>query len=95
VKRSYGTFQRSLRLPFPVDPEQVQASFENGVLTVMVPKIGRQERARRIQVQARRAGGQGSETAQGAQRTSGGTGTEGEDRGKAGALVQSSDTRSR
>ena len=48
-----------------------------------------------IQVQARRAGGQGSETAQGAQRTSGGTGTEGEDRGKAGALVQSSDTRSR
>ena len=94
VERSYGTFQRSLRLPFPVDPEQVQASFENGVLTVTVPKIGRQERSRRIQVQGRGAGGPGPETAQGAQRTSGGTGTEGEDRGKAGAPDQASDTRS-
>ena len=94
VERSYGTFQRSLRLPFPVDPEQVQASFENGVLTVTVPKTGRQERSRRIQVQARGAGGQGSETAQGAQRTSGSTGTEGEDRGRAGTPDQASDTRS-
>ena len=34
VERSYGTFQRSLRLPYAVDSEQVQASFENGVLTV-------------------------------------------------------------
>ena len=58
VERSYGTFQRSLRLPFPVDPEQVQASFENGVLTVTVPKTGRQERSRRIQVQGRVASGQ-------------------------------------
>lgn len=58
VERSYGTFQRSLRLPFPVDPEQVQARFENGVLTVTLPKTGRQERSRRIQVQGRGAGGQ-------------------------------------
>lgn len=58
VERSYGTFQRSLRLPFPVDPEQVQARFENGVLTVTLPKTGRQERSRRIHVQARGAGGQ-------------------------------------
>jgi HSP20 family protein len=52
VERSYGTFQRSLRLPFPVDPEQVKASFENGVLTVTLPKTGQQERTRRIQVQS-------------------------------------------
>ena len=38
VERSYGTFQRSLRLPYAVDSEQVQASFENGVLTVTLPK---------------------------------------------------------
>ena len=38
VERSYGTFQRSLRLPYAVESEQVQASFENGVLTVTVPK---------------------------------------------------------
>lgn len=50
VERSYGTFQRSLRLPFAVDPEQVRASFENGVLTVTLPKSARAERTRRIQV---------------------------------------------
>jgi HSP20 family protein len=60
VERSYGTFQRSLRLPYAVDSEQVLASFENGVLTVTVPKSGRQERSRRIQVQGRGVTGQGS-----------------------------------
>ena len=53
VERSYGTFQRSLRLPYAINPEQVQASFENGVLTVTLPKTERQERSRRIQVQGR------------------------------------------
>jgi HSP20 family protein len=50
MERSYGTFQRALRLPGPVEPEQVQASFENGVLTVTVPKTEQQERSRRIQI---------------------------------------------
>ena len=50
VERSYGTFQRSLRLPYAADPDQVQASFENGVLTVTLPKGKEQERSRRIQV---------------------------------------------
>jgi HSP20 family protein len=52
VERSYGTFQRSLRLPFAADPDRVQANFENGVLTVTVPKSKQQERSRRVQVQA-------------------------------------------
>jgi HSP20 family protein len=64
VERSYGTFQRSLRLPFPVAPEQVQARFENGVLTVTVPKTGRQERSRRIQVQGQGAGGPSTQDGQ-------------------------------
>ena len=51
-ERSYGTFQRSLRLPFPVNPDQVQARFENGVLHVTLPKTQPQERTRRIQVQS-------------------------------------------
>jgi HSP20 family protein len=71
VERSYGTFQRSLRLPFPVDPEQVQASFENGVLTVTVPKTGRQERSRKIQVQGRDSTTQGATGASGGQETTG------------------------
>ena len=52
VERSYGTFQRALQLPMAVDPEKVQANFENGVLTVTLPKTAQQERSRRIQVQA-------------------------------------------
>jgi HSP20 family protein len=30
---TYGTLQRSLQLPYRVDPNQVQAWFENGILT--------------------------------------------------------------
>ena len=50
VERSYGTFQRALRLPGQVNPDQVQARFENGVLTVTVPKSEQTERSRRIQI---------------------------------------------
>jgi HSP20 family protein len=38
VERSYGSFARSIGLPFAADPEQVKASFAKGVLTVTVPK---------------------------------------------------------
>ena len=50
-ERMFGTFQRAIRLPFQVNPEQVQAKFENGVLQVTVPKIAPQERSKKIQVQ--------------------------------------------
>jgi HSP20 family protein len=51
VERSFGTFQRSLQLPFRVEPEQVQARFRNGVLSVTLPKGAQQERSRRIAIQ--------------------------------------------
>jgi HSP20 family protein len=38
VERSYGTFSRSFTLPSNADPEQVSASFKDGVLTVTVAK---------------------------------------------------------
>jgi HSP20 family protein len=57
VERSYGTFQRSLRLPATVDPEQVTADFHNGVLTITLPKTGQQERSRKIKIQAPAASG--------------------------------------
>jgi HSP20 family protein len=50
-ERAFGTFQRSLRLPFHVQPDQVQARFQNGVLSVILPKTQPQEQSRRIQVQ--------------------------------------------
>ena len=56
VERSYGSFQRSLQLPFSPDPERVEANFENGVLAILVPKKGQQEKAHRIQVQGSKAG---------------------------------------
>jgi len=51
VERSYGNFQRSLRLPFAVNSDDVKAAFQNGVLTVTVPKSAQQERSRKIQIQ--------------------------------------------
>jgi HSP20 family protein len=38
VERASGKFSRSLTLPEGVDPEQINASFENGVLEVHIPK---------------------------------------------------------
>lgn len=51
VECSYGTFQRSLRLPMAVDANRVAASYENGILNITLPKSQRQERSRRIQIQ--------------------------------------------
>lgn len=50
VERTVGVFQRSLRLPTPVDPEKVEARFDNGVLTITVPKSAAAQRSRRVQV---------------------------------------------
>jgi len=54
-ERSFGTFQRSFRIPFRINPDQVQAKFENGVLTVTLPK-GQQSQSHRIQVQGAQPG---------------------------------------
>jgi HSP20 family protein len=49
VERSFGRFSRSLTLPEGVDPEQIHASFERGVLEVSIPKPAQRE-ARRIAI---------------------------------------------
>ncbi len=38
VERSYGSFARSITLPFAVEPDQAKATFKNGVLTITLPK---------------------------------------------------------
>jgi HSP20 family protein len=38
MERRYGHVQRSLRLPESVDPDKINAKFENGVLTVTMAK---------------------------------------------------------
>ncbi len=52
MERSCGRFQRSLQLPYAPDPSRVHAEFENGVLTIHVPKEAHQERSQRIEIQA-------------------------------------------
>jgi HSP20 family protein len=37
-ERSYGSFLRAIQLPSGIDPAQIVASIEKGVLTVKVPK---------------------------------------------------------
>ena len=51
VERRFGSFARSLRLPFDVNGEQVEAKYDKGVLTVKVPKPAEAQReVRRIEV---------------------------------------------
>lgn len=38
VERTYGTFTRTFTLPTQVDADKVLAAFENGILTITVPK---------------------------------------------------------
>jgi HSP20 family protein len=51
AERRWGTFARSFVLPRDVDAENIQASFDDGVLTVTVPK-SEKARRRRIEVGA-------------------------------------------
>lgn len=52
-ERRYGSFLRSLRLPFPVEAETIEAAYRNGVLTVTVPKPAALRRqVKRIEVKA-------------------------------------------
>ena len=47
--RSYGRFERQLRLPTGVDAEKVDAKLANGVLSLTLPKV-EEARPRRIEV---------------------------------------------
>jgi HSP20 family protein len=53
TERSFGRFQRSFRLPYRPDPNQVQAQFDKGVLRVTLPRPQPQQQGGgRIQIQA-------------------------------------------
>ncbi len=49
-ERSYGSFQRSIRLPEGVDPESIKASFDNGVLEVCMNAPQHRAGARDIEI---------------------------------------------
>lgn len=87
VERSYGSFARSIRIPFAVDQEKVDASFDKGVLTITLPKPpDAQQLTKKISVKrgegqqaASAAGSTGQSTGQSAgQSAQGGASTSGQ-----------------
>lgn len=49
IERTYGTFSRSFALPTQVTSDKVEAKFDNGVLSIVVPKA-EQAKPRRIAI---------------------------------------------
>lgn len=50
-ERRYGAFERLVELPSAADPEKIDASFKNGVLTISVAKNSEENRTvRRIKI---------------------------------------------
>ncbi|MCC2113015.1 MAG: Hsp20/alpha crystallin family protein [Hyphomicrobiales bacterium] len=45
VERSYGSFRRSVTLPFDADPKTVKADFDKGVLKIHLPKPAEKTKA--------------------------------------------------
>ena len=43
VERSFGSFTRSFSIPKGVDPAKISASYDNGVLKLVVPKTPEQQ----------------------------------------------------
>ena len=49
---AYGPFSRSITMPAPVDPDEVEATYEDGILEVRVPKAKEAE-PRRIPIKVK------------------------------------------
>jgi HSP20 family protein len=54
IERSFGAFERSLRVPRGLDPDAIEARTADGVLTLWIPKP-EQLKPRRIEVKAERS----------------------------------------
>jgi HSP20 family protein len=50
-ERAYGSFARTVQLPFRVDPEKVQARYTNGVLEIELERL-EADRPKKIQIRA-------------------------------------------
>ncbi len=50
VERSYGSFQRTIRIPEDTKGDQVEARMENGILEIKLPKSERREDRKQIAI---------------------------------------------
>jgi HSP20 family protein len=80
-ERVYGVFERTFVLPNTVDPDSIEARFENGVLIVRIPKAER-ARPREIRVSSSSSGSSARvNTGSKSQRVGGGQRAGGEESG--------------
>ena len=49
IETRYGSFSRTVRIPVSVDSEKIEASYDNGVLKITLPKK-EEEKARQIEI---------------------------------------------
>ncbi len=85
MERSYGRFERAVPLPFSPNPEQAEARYEDGVLTVRLPKE-EEQCSHRIEVQQGRIQSRESRESRGREQQ--GQYLSDRDRERAGANVQ-------
>ena len=52
-ERYYGSFYRSIPLPSRVDSDSIEASYENGVLSITLPKTG-EDKPKKIEVSSKK-----------------------------------------
>ncbi|HEX2258117.1 MAG TPA: Hsp20/alpha crystallin family protein [Actinomycetota bacterium] len=57
MERSYGSFERTIALPESVNEADIQATYENGILEVIVPKAAEISSAKKVPVQVGGAAG--------------------------------------
>jgi HSP20 family protein len=57
---SSGSFERTVTFPRPIDPNKVQTSFENGILTILLP-VSEASRPRRISLMGSQSQSTGSQ----------------------------------
>ncbi|NUM34130.1 MAG: Hsp20/alpha crystallin family protein [Candidatus Brocadiae bacterium] len=51
IERRYGSFHRSIPLPEEVETEKIEASFKNGILSIVIPKKETaQEKGKKIEI---------------------------------------------
>ena len=62
-EQRYGAFERTVALPGPVKADQANAEFENGILTVTLPKA-EETKERKIPVRTGQVQGQGKQGGQ-------------------------------
>ena len=52
TERAYGTFMRRFSLPFEADEENIEATFDKGVLKVFIPRKEEERKTKKIEVKA-------------------------------------------